>query len=69
MSNSSIWTIDRNLSGATAPGQSGAVSNDNKGVLCIPQSFSIIGASRSGSDCLVLYPGHLLGESYFSAEM
>ena len=37
-----------------------------KGVLCITQSSSITEAS---SDCLVSYPGHLLGESYLSAEM
>ena len=36
MSNSSIWLIDRTLSGATTPGQSGPGSNDNEGVLCIP---------------------------------
>ena len=36
-------------------------------VLRIPQSSSITGASPS--DCLVSYPGHLLGEIYPSAEM
>ena len=35
---SSIQPIDRALSGATIPGQSGPGSNDNEGVLCIPQS-------------------------------
>ena len=49
------------------PGQSGPGSDDNNGVLRIPQSFSITGASPS--DCLVSYPGHLLGESYPSAEV
>ena len=39
----------------------------NKGVLYIPQSSSITGASPS--DCFVLYPGHSLGESYPSAEI
>ena len=39
---SSIWPIDMTLSGATTPGQSGPGSDDNKGVLCIPQSSSII---------------------------
>ena len=34
----SIWPIDRNLSGATTPGQSGPGSNGNEGVLHIPQS-------------------------------
>ena len=43
------------------------MSDGNKGVLCISQSSSITGASSS--DCLVSYPGHLLGESYPSAEM
>ena len=38
-----------------------------KGVLHIPQSSSITGASPS--DCLVSYPGYLLRESYPSAEM
>ena len=39
-----------------------------KGVLCNPQSFTITGASSS--DCLMLYPGHLLrGRSYPFAEM
>ena len=35
MSNSSIWAIDRILSGATTPGQSGPGSNGNNGVLHI----------------------------------
>ena len=57
----SIWPIDWTLSGATA-------GNDgNKGVLHIAQSSNITGASPS--DCLVLYPGHLLGEFYPSTEM
>ena len=63
---SSIWPIDRTLSDATTPGQGGPESDDNKGVLCIPQTFSITGASPS--DCLVSYTGHSLGESYPSAE-
>ena len=50
--------MDRALSGATTPGQSGPGSDDNEGVLCIPQSPSITGTSPS--DCLVSYPGHLL---------
>ena len=56
---SSIWPIDRTLSGATTPGPSGPGSDGNKGVLHIPQSSSITGISPS--DCLMLYPGHLLG--------
>ncbi len=64
---SSIWLIDRILSGATTPGQSGSGSDGNKEVLCIPQSSSITEASSS--DCLVSYTGHSLGKSYPSAEM
>ena len=50
-------------------GQSGPGSDGNKGLLYIPQSFIIAGASPS--DCLVSChnPGHSLGESYLSAEM
>ena len=44
---SSIWPIDRTLSGAAIPGQSGPVNDGNEGVLCIPQSSSIIGISPS----------------------
>ena len=46
MSNSSIWPIDRTLSGTTTPDQIGPGSDCNKGVLHIPQSSSI-GASIS----------------------
>ena len=64
---SSIWSIDRALSGSTTPGQSGHGSNGNEGVLCIPQSSSITGASPS--DCFVSYLGHSLGEGFYpSAE-
>ena len=63
---SSIGLIDRTLSGATTPGQSGPGSDGNEGVLRIPQSSSISGASLS--DCFVSYLGHSLGESYPSAE-
>ena len=63
----SIWHIDKNLSGATAPGQSGPGSDGKEGVLRIPKSSSITGASPS--DYLVLYPGHSFGGgSYLSAE-
>ena len=55
------------LSDATTPGQSGAGSNGNEGVLLIPQSSNIAGTSPS--DCLVSYPGHSLGGSYPSAEV
>ena len=47
------------LSGATTPGQSGPESDDNEGILRIPQSSSITGTSPS--DCLVSYTGHSLG--------
>ena len=60
MSNSSIWPIDRILSGATTLGQSGPGSDGNEGVLYIPQISSITGALPS--DCLVLYPGQLVVE-------
>ena len=64
---SSIWSIDKTLSGATTLGQSEPGSNGNKGVPHIPQSSNITGTSPS--DCLVSYPGHSLWESYPSAEM
>ena len=67
MSSSSIWPIDRTLSGATTSGQSRPGSDDNEEVLCILQSTSIIGASPS--DCFVLYPGHSLRKTYTSVEM
>ena len=70
MSNSPIWPIDRTLSGAITLGQSGSESNSNEGVLCIPQSSGITGASPL--DCLASYPGYLLGEGRgltLSAEM
>ena len=59
MSSSSIWPIDRTLSGATTPDECGPSSNDNEGVFRIPQTFCITGVSPS--DCLVSYPGHSLG--------
>ena len=37
MSNSTIWPIDRTLSGATYPGQSGPENNGNERVLHIAQ--------------------------------
>ena len=60
--------MDRTLSGATIPDQSGLGSDGNEGVLRIPQSSSITGSSLS--DCLVSYPGHsLVGVSYPSSGM
>ena len=67
MLNSSIWRIDRTLSGATTPSHSGPETDGNEGVLRILQISSITGTSPL--DCLMLYPGHLLGESYTSAKM
>ena len=66
---SSIWPIDRALSGATTLGQSGPGSDGNKGVLRIPQSTSITGTSQSY--CLVSYLGHSLVQrgSYSSTEV
>ena len=42
---SSIWPIDRTLSGATTLGPSGPGSDGDEGMLRIPQNSSIIGAS------------------------
>ena len=56
---SSIWPIDRTLSGATTLGQSGPASDGNEGVHCIPQSSSITGTLPS--DYLVSYLGRSLG--------
>ena len=55
---SSIWPIDKTLSGATTPSQSGPGSDGDEGVLLILQSSCITEASLS--NCLVSYPGHLL---------
>ena len=49
------------------PYQSGPESSGNEGVLCIPQSLSIIGTSPS--DCLVSYLGYSLQGSYSSAKL
>ena len=59
---SSIWPIDKTLLGATTPGVMVM-----KGVLRIPQSFSI--TETSPSDRLVSYAGHSLGVTYPSVEM
>ena len=56
--NSSIWCIDRTLSGNTSPGQSELGSNGNECGVHIPQS-SKIGASPS--DVLMSYPKHSVG--------
>ena len=64
---SPIWPIDSNPIAATTQSQSGPGSDGKEGVLHIPLSSSITGTSPS--DCLVSYPGHLLQESYSSAEL
>ena len=56
---SSIWSIDRALSGATTLGQSGPGMDGNEGVLRIPQNSSIHGTLPS--NCLVSYLGHSFG--------
>ena len=61
----SLWPIDRNLSGATTPGQSGPGRDGNKELFDIPQSSS----KASPSDYLVSYPEHSLGKSYSSVKM
>ena len=58
MSNSFIWPTDRNLSGSTTPDQSGAGSNGNEEILCIPKRSNISGASPS--EFLVSYQVQLL---------
>ena len=50
---SPIYPIERVLSSATTPGQSGPGSNGNEGMLHISQSPSI--TETSPSDCLVPY--------------
>ena len=55
---SSLQPIDRTLSGATSPGQSGPGSDGNEGVLSILQSFNI--TETLSSDCFVSYPGQSL---------
>ena len=65
MSNSSIWTIDRTLSGATIPGQRETETNGSERVLPIPQS-SKTGASLS--DDFVSNSGHSFW-FYLSAEI
>ena len=39
---SSIWPIDKTILGATTPGFSGLESDGNEGVICIPESSSIM---------------------------
>ena len=60
---SSIQPIDKALSGATIPSQSGPGSNDNERVLRILQSLCI--TETLPSDCLVSYSGHSLAGILF----
>ena len=63
-----LFNIDRALSGATIPGQSGPGSNGNEGVLLFPQSSSINVTSLSY--CLVCLIQHTRwGGGYPSAEV
>ena len=63
---SSIWPIDKTLSNANTPAKSWPGSDENEGLLHIPQISSI--NRTSPSDYLVLYPEQsLLGKSYPSA--
>ena len=64
---SSIWPIDTTLSCATISGYCGPRNDGNEGVLLFPQISSVTGTSPL--DFLVSYTGHLLGESYPSAEI
>ena len=65
---SSIWLIDRALSGATTLGQNGPESNGNEGVLCIPQNSSI--TRTLPSDLFSVISRTLVGAGiYLSAEM
>ena len=67
MSNSSIWSIDRILSGPTTLDQSEPENNGNEEVLHIPQNSSIIGTSPSNYS--LSYWGYSFGRSYPSVEM
>ena len=62
LSNSSIWPIDRNLSGASTLGQNRPGSDGNEGIPHIPQSSSITGVLPS--DFLMSCLGHSFKESY-----
>ena len=68
MSNSSIWPMDKNLTGTTTQDNSGPGSNTNEETLPIPQSSRI---GSLPSDCLVSNVGHSLGRglAYLFTEM
>ena len=57
MLNSSIWPIDKTLSGVTTPGESGPGSYGNEGVLHIPENSK---TGTSLSDGLISYPENSL---------
>ena len=62
MSNSSVWHIDRDLSGTTTPGHIEPVSNSNEEV-------HILHSTRTRAsllDCLVLYIKTLIGWGLFT---
>ena len=63
---SSIWPIDRTLSGAITPGQSEPRSDRNKGYSTYPKAPAL---QEPHHDNLVIYPRHLSVESYSFAEM
>ena len=67
MSNSFIWPIDRTLSGATTPGQSGPGSDWIEGELSIRLSSGI--TEVSASDCLMSYSRLIGGVSYPYSEI
>ena len=67
MLNISIWPIDRTLLGATTLSQSRSGNNGNKGVLCIPQSSIITGASPTDCSQCILQP-QLIGLIYYLKE-
>ena len=66
MSNSSVWPIDKTLSDATTPDQSGHGSDGNEGVFHLPQNSK---TWASSSHSWVSYVTHWLQKSYPSNKM
>ena len=63
MSNSSVWPINRTLSGGTISGQCGFGSDENEVLLRISQSFSISRVFAFSLFCAILWTlirGHLI---------
>ena len=56
---SSIWPLDRTLSGPPTPGQSRPGRDGNEEVLQIPQSSSITGTSPSDSFIFLTYTNEI----------